>query len=96
MKMKYNNAAEAVGGCLGVIVAFVLGLIFAPAICYLGGWITGHLLIWIIGDTVVNGMNYLFNTTRFTVDMLPTICGTLGVIGSFFQSTSTTNSNSNK
>ena len=31
-------------------------------------------------------MNYLFNTTRFTTDMLPTICGTLGVIGSFFRS----------
>ena len=45
-----------------------------------------HILKFFIGDTVVNGMNYLFNTTRFTTDMLPTICGTLGVIGSFFKS----------
>ena len=51
-------------------------------------WITGHILKWFIGDTVVSGMNYLFNTTRFTADMLPTICGTLGVIGSFFKSVS--------
>ena len=87
--MKNDNIIETIAGCLGVILGLVLALIFGPALCYLGGWITGHILGWLIGDTVVNGLNYLFNTTRFTVDMLPTICGTLGVIGSFFKSTST-------
>ena len=90
--MKKNSAYEF-GGCLGVIVATALLVIFAPVLYYFGGWVTGHLLSWFIGDIVVNGMNYLFNTDRFTVDMLPTICGTLGVIGSFFKSTSTTKSN---
>ena len=79
-------------GCFAWIVTLVLILIFCPVLYYFGGWVTGHLLSWFIGDTVINGMNYLFNTDRFTVDMLPTICGTLGVIGSFFKSTSTSSS----
>lgn len=76
-------------GCLGWLIVIVLLLIFGPVFSYFCGWITGILLQMWIGDTVINGMNYLFNTTRFTVDMLPTICGTLGVVGSFFKSTHT-------
>jgi hypothetical protein len=87
--MKNNNT---IGGCLGAILLFIVVIIFGPALSYFFGWITGHLLSWVCGDTVINGLNYLFNTTRFTVDMLPTICGTLGVIGSFFKSTSTVSS----
>ena len=71
-------------GCLTWLVTLILGLIICPVLSYFCGWL--------IGDTVVNGMNYLFNTTRFTTDMLPTICGTLGVIGSFFKSTSNSSS----
>ena len=83
---------KELAGCAGALVGAIVVLILAPALCYFGGWITGHLLSWIIGDTVIYGLNYLFNTNRFTVDMLPTICGTLGVIGSFFKSTHTTSS----
>lgn len=79
-------------GCLGSIALLIVVLIICPVLYYFGGWITGVILQWLIGDTIVNGMNYLFNTTRFTVDMLPHICGTLGVIGSFFKSTTTTSS----
>ena len=75
-------------GCFVWLMTFVLLLIFSPVLSYFCGWITGLLLQMWIGDTVINGMNYLFNTNRFTVDMLPTICGTLGVVGSFFRSTS--------
>lgn len=75
-------------GCFAWVIVIVLVLILGPVLYYFGGWITGHILKWFIGDTVVSGMNYLFNTTRFTADMLPTICGTLGVIGSFFKSAS--------
>lgn len=74
-------------GCLTLIITLVLLVIFGPVLSYFCGWLTGVILQWLIGDTVINGMNYLFNTTRFTTDMLPTICGTLGVIGSFFKST---------
>ncbi len=75
-------------GCLTWIITLVLLVILGPVLNYFFGWLTGVILQWLIGDTVVNGMNYLFNTTRFTTDMLPTICGTLGVIGSFFKSSS--------
>ena len=79
-------------GCLTWIITLVLLVILGPVLNYFFGWLTGVILQWLIGDTVVNGMNYLFNTTRFTTDMLPTICGTLGVIGSFFKSVSSSSS----
>lgn len=79
-------------GCFAWLVTLILLLIFDPVLYYFCGWLTGLLLQMWIGDTVINGMNYLFNTNRFTVDMLPTICGTLGVIGSFFKSSSTSSS----
>ena len=79
-------------GCLTWIITLVLLVILGPVLNYFFGWLTGVILQWLIGDTVVNGMNYLFNTTRFTTDMLPTICGTLGVIGSFFKSTTSSSS----
>lgn len=73
-------------GCLGAIVVIVVFIIVEPALYYFFGWITGHLLDFVIGDKVVAGMNYVFETERFTRDMLPTTCGVLGVIGSFFKS----------
>ena len=83
-------------GCFGWLIALILLLIVCPVLSYFGGWLTGVILQWLIGDTVINGMNYLFNTTRFTTDMLPTICRTLGVIGSFFKSTSSSSTNKEK
>ena len=78
---------KATAGCLTWLITLALLVIVEPVLYYFFGWLTGVILQWLIGDTVINGMNYLFNTTRFTTDMLPTICGTLGVIGSFFKST---------
>ena len=80
-------------GCITAVLIVIVGMILGPVFYYFGGWITGHILSWLIGDTIVNGMNYLFNTTRFTIDMLPIVCGTLGVIGSFFKSSVSTSSN---
>ena len=77
---------EETAGCLASALALIVAIIICPVLYYFFGWVTGHILKFFIGNIVVNGMNYLFNTTRFTTDMLPTICGTLGVIGSFFKS----------
>ena len=90
--MKKNMFSDAFAGCLGWSVVAILLIVIGPALGYVCGWINGHLLSWVIGDTLVNGLNYLFNTTRFTVDKLPMLCGTLGVIGSFFKSTHTSSS----
>lgn len=78
--------------CFGWLITLALLVIVEPVLYYFFGWLTGVILEWLIGDTVINGMNYLFNTTRFTTDMLPTICGTLGVIRSFFKSTASSSS----
>lgn len=77
-------------GCLASVFVLIVSIIICPVLCYFVGWVTGHILKFFIGDIVINGMNYLFNTTRFTTDMLPTMCGTLGVIGSFFRSSMST------
>ena len=83
---------ETVGCLSAVVVAIVIGIL-SPVISYFIGYITGMIIEWLLGDTIINGMNYVFNTTRFTTDMLPVTCGTLNVIGSFFRSTSTSSSN---
>ena len=83
-------------GCFGWLITLALLVIITPVLYYFFGWLAGVILEWLIGDTVINGMNYLFNTTRFTADMLPTICGTLGVIGSFFKSTASSSSSGKK
>lgn len=80
-------------GCFSAVIIAAILLVISHALSYFCGWLTGVILQWLIGDTVIYDMNYLFNTTRFTVDMLPTICGTLGVIGSFFKSSVSTSSN---
>lgn len=77
---------KTIAGCLTSLLALIVVFIICPLLNYFFGWVTGHVLKLFIGNIVINGMNYLFNTTRFTTDMLPTICGTLGVIGSFFRS----------
>ena len=80
-------------GCLASVLVLIVSIIICPVLYYFFGWVTGHILKFFIGDIVINGMNYLFNTTRFTTDMLPTMCGTLGVIGSFFKSSMSMSTN---
>lgn len=80
--MRKNDNGWALLGLIAIVL-----IIIEPVIYYFCGWISGHILKFFIGDTIINGLNYLFNTTRFTTDMLPITCGTLGVVGSFFKST---------
>lgn len=72
-------------GVLVTVVSLAL-LFFSPVInfgiTYLAGWI----LQLFIGDAVAEGMNTLFNTERFTADMIPLFCGALALIGSAFKS----------
>lgn len=78
--------------CLGVLVALIVTIIIAPILCFLGGYISGLILKLTVGGFVVNGLNLILNTTRFTADKLPIICGALAVVGSFFKSSLSTNS----
>lgn len=73
-------------GCLGMLVILIVTIIVAPILCFLGGYVSGLILNWTVGGLVVNGLNLMLNTTRFTADKLPIICGALAVVGSFFKS----------
>lgn len=68
-------------GCLTAIILTIL----IPIITFAAGCLCGLILKWFVGDIVVNGLNLLFNTTRFVPEMLPTTCGALAVVGSFFK-----------
>ena len=73
-----------IAAVLGILIALLLG----PVLCYACGWVGGWVLLRMFGGSlgvaVANGMNTLFGTTRFAPEVLPTICGTLGVLSSFF------------
>ena len=47
-------------------------------------YIGGCILKFFVGDALVNGLNIIFNTTRFTKPMIPVICAT---IGKYFKTT---------
>ena len=79
-------------GCLGMLITLIVMIIIAPILCFLGGYISGLILNWAVGGLVVNGLNLILNTTRFTADKLPIICGALAVVGSFFKSSLSTKS----
>lgn len=73
-----------IAAVLGILIALLLG----PVLCYACGWVGGWVLLRMFGGSlgvaVANGLNTLFGTTRFAPEVLPTICGTLGVLSSFF------------
>ena len=79
-------------GCLGMLVMLIVVIIVSPILCFLGGYVSGLILNWAVGGLVVNGLNLMLNTTRFTADKLPIICGALAVVGSFFKSSLSTKS----
>lgn len=66
---------------LGLILLFVISPWIAYWMSYCGGWIASL----VIGDTLCGALNTLFDTNRFTPDLLPRMAGALGWIGSFFK-----------
>lgn len=69
------------------IISTIIAMFIAPILVFLVGVLSGLVLKWIVGGPVVDGFNLIFNTTRFSADNIPIICGTLAVIGSFFKTT---------
>ena len=76
-------------GCFTSILLIIAGSIIGPIAYYFCGYICGIILEWLIGNAITNGLNYIFDTTRFAPDMLPIMCGTANVIASFFKTPST-------
>lgn len=77
-------------GCIGFLILSIILLLVGPIINFFCGYVAGSVLSWVVGDTLANGLNVLFNTTRFGTHMLPAICGALAVIGSYFKSSLST------
>lgn len=90
-----NSKKETVLVYCGAAATVLLLLVFAPVIVFALAYIGGMLLDWIVGEKLVNGLNLMFDTTRFTRDLIPLTCATLATIGRYFKS-SMSNSNNNK
>lgn len=73
-------------GCLLVILTAVIFLL-SPILTYCLGWLGGWMLSQIVGTAITDGFNVLFNTARFTPELIPIICGALAIIGGFFKTT---------
>lgn len=89
-----NNKFEVIGGL--TLIAGAIGLlIFSPVIAFGIAWFGGWILKMCVGSTITDGLNLIFNTSRFTPDIIPLACATLATIGSYFKS-SQTNTNKTK
>ena len=80
----------------GVVVTFIGLLVFAPVITFGFAYLGGMILDWIVGEKLVNGLNLMFDTTRFTRNLIPLTCATLATIGRYFKSSQTNNNNKDK
>lgn len=77
-------------GCIGMIILIIVLALVSPILSFFCGYVAGAILEWAVGDMLINGLNLVFNTTRFSPDMLPIVCGALAIIGSFFKSSLST------
>lgn len=80
---------------LKLIISFVLIFILTPICSFLFAYIGGWCLKVVAGDTIVKGLNIIFNTDRFNKEYLPTIFGTLGILGSYLRTTINNSENKN-
>ena len=88
-KLKYLGYFTAVVGMIGALV-------FSPVITFGFAWFGGWILNLCVGNAITNGMNLMFNTTRFTPDFIPLACATLATIGKYFKSSQTNNNKSER
>lgn len=86
-----NSKLEDIG-LVSLIVGVITLLVFSPVITFGFAWLGGVILKMCVGDAIANGLNLMFNTTRFTPDIIPLSCATMATIGRYFRSTQTNNS----
>ena len=91
--MNKNN--WEIAGCITAIIGFIALLVFSPVLTFGFAYLGGMILDWIVGAKLVAGLNLMFNTTRFTRDLIPLACATLATIGRYFKSTQTNNNKYN-
>ena len=88
-----NDSKLETVGIISIIAGFIALFIFSPVLTFLCAYVGGMLLDWIVGAKLVDGLNLMFDTTRFTRDLIPLTCATLATIGRYFKASQ---SNTNK
>lgn len=96
MKKDTLESVGAVTIVTGAVGGFIVLLVFAPVLSFAFAYLGGMILNWIVGARLVNGLNLMFDTTRFTRDMIPLTCATLATIGRYFKSSQTSNNKKDK
>lgn len=85
-----KNDLEGIGA-VSIIIGFIFLLVFSPVFTFALAYLGGMILNWIVGARLVNGLNLMFDTTRFTRELIPLTCATLATIGKYFKSNQTNN-----
>ena len=80
-----NKTLENIG-MVTVIAGLIVTFIIMPAITFGCAYIGGMILNFFVGEGLIKGLNLMFNTTRFTREMIPLTCATLATIGRYFKS----------
>lgn len=83
-------------GWMTALVGIIGLLVFSPVITFGFAWMGGWILKVCVGSAIADGMNLMFNTTRFTPDFIPLACATLATIGKYFKSSQTNNNKSER
>ena len=78
-------------GIITIIAGVIALLVFSPVLTFGFAYVGGMLLDYFAGEKLVAGLNLMFNTTRFTRDLIPLSCATLATIGRYFKSSQTNN-----
>jgi hypothetical protein len=95
MKRDTLENVGAVTIVTGAIGGFIALLVFAPVLTFAFAYLGGMILDWVVGTKLVDGLNLMFNTERFTRDLIPLTCATLATIGKYFKSSQTNNNKKN-
>lgn len=82
-------------GVVSIIVGFVGLLVFSPVLTFGFAYLGGMILDYIVGAKLANGLNLMFDTTRFTRELIPLTCATLATIGRYFKSSQSNTNNKN-
>lgn len=90
--MKNTNKTLENVGAVTVIVSFITFLVISPALTFAFAYVGGMIINFFVGEGLVKGLNLMFNTTRFTREMIPLTCATLATIGKYFKCNVSTNS----
>lgn len=80
---------HSLGAALASFGGFVFLAVLSPVLTFWFAWLGGWILAIFVGQAIADGMNLMFNTTRFTPEFIPLACATLATIGKYFKSSQT-------